>query len=73
MQDLTQALIELIRRTSTDLPPDVQEALKKARKREERGSAAQSALDTILDNVEPQEFHAHLPGHRDTHLLRAPS
>jgi fumarate hydratase class I len=52
MQDLTEALIELIRRTSTDLSPDVQKTLEQARDREEQGSAAQSALITILDNVE---------------------
>jgi len=27
MRDLTESLIELIRRTSTDLPPDVEQAL----------------------------------------------
>jgi fumarate hydratase class I len=52
MQDLTESLIELIRRTSTDLSPDVQQTLEAARDREEHGSAAQSALITILDNVE---------------------
>jgi fumarate hydratase class I len=45
-------LIELIRRTSTDLSPDVQTTLEAARDREDKGSAAQSALITILDNVE---------------------
>ncbi len=51
MHDLTNALIELIRRTSTDLPPDVEQALTAARDREEAGSAARGALDTILQNV----------------------
>jgi fumarate hydratase class I len=51
MQDLIEALVELIRRTSSDLPPDVEQALKTARDHEEQGSAAQGALDTILDNV----------------------
>lgn len=51
MHDLTESLVELIRRTSTDLPPDVENALKKAREREAEGSAAQGALDTILENV----------------------
>ena len=51
MKDLTQALIELIRLTSTDLPADVQEALTKAYEREEPRSAARSALHSILDNV----------------------
>ena len=51
MQDLTEALVELIRRTSSDLPADVEDALKQAREREADGSAAQGALDTILENV----------------------
>jgi fumarate hydratase class I len=52
MRDLTQDFVELIRRASTDLSPDVQQSLEKARDVEEKGSAAQSALITILDNVE---------------------
>jgi fumarate hydratase class I len=51
MQDLTKALVELIRRTSTDLPADVETALQVAREREAKGSAAQGAMDTILENV----------------------
>ena len=50
--DLTQHFIELIRRASTDLRPDVEQALRAARQREVPGSAAQGALDTILKNVE---------------------
>lgn len=51
MHDLSEALVELIRCTSSDLPADVEEALKQARQREAEGSAAQGALDTILENV----------------------
>jgi fumarate hydratase class I len=51
MQDITKALVELIRRTSSDLPADVESALEEARGREDAGSAAQGALDTILENV----------------------
>ena len=51
MQDLTKALVELIRRTSSDLPSDAEVALQEAREREVAGSAAQGALDTILENV----------------------
>lgn len=51
MLDLMEPLIELIRRTSTDLSPDVEEALRQARDREAPGSAARGALDTILENV----------------------
>src|SRR5512141_2337801 len=52
MRDLTESLIELIRRTSTDLPLDVEQSLVAAREREVAGSAAQSAFGTILENVE---------------------
>ncbi len=52
MQDLTEAFVELIRRASTQLPADMERALRKARDQEEPGSAAQKALDTILKNVE---------------------
>jgi fumarate hydratase class I len=50
--DLTQHFLELVRRTSTDLRPDVEGALRAAREREAAGSAAQGALDTIIKNVE---------------------
>ncbi len=49
--DLTEPLVELIRRASTDLPADVEAALQAARDREEAGSAAASALTAILENV----------------------
>jgi len=52
MRDLTSELVELIRFTSTNLSTDVQQSLEAARAREEQGSAAQSALITILDNVD---------------------
>jgi fumarate hydratase class I len=44
-------LVELIRRASTDLPADVEAALRAAQGREEAGSAAAGALATILENV----------------------
>ena len=48
--DLTQAFMELIRRAATDLPEEVAQALRDAREREAEGSAARSALDSILEN-----------------------
>ena len=48
MGDLTHNFIELIRLTSTDLPPDIEQVLTEARGRESPGSAAKNALDTIL-------------------------
>jgi len=48
---LKPALLELIRRASSDLPPDVEAALRRARRRESPGSPARGALDNILENV----------------------
>ena len=50
--DLTEPFVELIRRAATDLPADMEQSLRQAREEEAPGSAAQSALDTILQNVE---------------------
>lgn len=49
--DLTDAFLELVRRTATDLPEDVENALQRGRERETEGGAARSAFDTILENV----------------------
>ena len=51
MQDLTDPILELIRLVSTDLPPDVEKAIRQAVEQEEPGSAARGALETILKNV----------------------
>ena len=50
--DLTDQILELVRLTSTDLPRDVEEKLRKSKDQEAEGSAAEGALDTILKNVE---------------------
>jgi fumarate hydratase, class I len=50
--DLTEPILELIRLTSTNLPPDVEAALRTSLEQEEPGSAAYGALQTILANVE---------------------
>ncbi|MCS7010399.1 MAG: fumarate hydratase [Anaerolineales bacterium] len=52
MRDLTNEILELIRRTSTDLPKDVEERLRAAVEKEAPGSAARGALETILKNIE---------------------
>lgn len=52
MQDLTQPILELIRLTSTNLPPDVDKKLRAALAKEEPGTAAHSALQAILVNVD---------------------
>lgn len=43
-------LVDLIRDTSSSLPPDVLKALKGAARRERRGSSAAVVLKTVLDN-----------------------
>jgi fumarate hydratase class I len=50
--DLTEKILELIRRTSTDLPADVEERLRAAVEKEAPGSAARGALETVMKNVE---------------------
>jgi fumarate hydratase class I len=52
MQDLTESILELVRLVATDLPPDVEAALRQAVEQEEPGSAARGALETIIKNVE---------------------
>lgn len=52
MRDLTNEILELIKLTSTSLPPDVEERLKDAVEKEEPGSAARGALETIMKNIE---------------------
>ncbi len=52
MENLTPHFIELIRRAATDLPADIEAALRRARDEEDAGSPAQSTLDAILENVE---------------------
>jgi len=51
MRDLTNEILELIRRTSTDLSADVERSLRQAVEREKPGSAARGALESILENV----------------------
>jgi fumarate hydratase class I len=51
MQDITEHLVELVKSTSTDLSPDIEQALTAACRQEEPNSAARGALETILENV----------------------
>jgi fumarate hydratase class I len=48
----TARFVEVIARASTQLPPDVVEALRRGRQREDEGSLAAKALDTVLRNIE---------------------
>ncbi len=58
MRNLTNEILELIRRTSTDLPAGVESSLRAAAEREEPGSAARDALETILKNVDLSRKHS---------------
>jgi len=50
--DLTQQILELVRFTSSSLPPDVEKTFRESPKTEEPGSAAAGALETLIKNVE---------------------
>jgi fumarate hydratase class I len=52
MRDLTNEIVELIRRTSSSLPKDVEDRLRAAVEKEAPGSAARGALETIMKNIE---------------------
>ncbi|MGD2078534.1 MAG: fumarate hydratase [Chloroflexota bacterium] len=56
--DLTDSLVELVRRAATDLPADMEQALNEAKETEETGSAAEGALDAILNNVTLARQHS---------------
>jgi fumarate hydratase class I len=49
---LVSEIFELYRRMATVLSPDVHAALRHARDSEEKGSAAHTALSTIIENIE---------------------
>jgi fumarate hydratase class I len=51
MKTLTDAVTELIRRTSSDLPPDVRRAVREAKEREKKGSAARNVFEAIEENI----------------------
>jgi fumarate hydratase class I len=84
MRDLTNEIIELIRRTSSSLPKDVEERLQAAVEKEEPGSAARGALETIMKNIELSRanstpicqdtgtpiFYVHYPEGTSTRKLR---
>jgi len=66
--DLTEHVLELIRRTSTDLPADVVSALEQAQKREKPESPAEQALVFILENIKLAKANS-LPVCQDTGTL----
>jgi fumarate hydratase class I len=56
--DLTNSLVELVRRAATDLPTDMEQALTTARANEAPGSAAEGALEAILKNIKIAREHS---------------
>jgi fumarate hydratase class I len=56
--DLTDNIVELVRRVATILPDDMIDALTRAKSEEEPGSAAEGALDAILKNVQLAREHS---------------
>jgi len=51
MSVLRESLLELVRRTSTQLPDDVNTALKAGQKKEEEGTSGAYAMEVIQDNI----------------------
>lgn len=51
-EKLVNQLVELIKRSSTDLPPDVVDSLRKAREIESDGSMPAATFDAILKNID---------------------
>jgi fumarate hydratase class I len=52
MSEFFDSLVELIRRTSAEIPDDVQAALLQSLKKEQEGTIAQSALQIVQRNIE---------------------
>lgn len=50
-KDLQGSLLELVRKTSSDLPPDVDAVLKKSLRKEKKGTTAHYALEVIQKNI----------------------
>ena len=68
-------MVELITRTSTDLPPDVRAAMGLALRQEEPATRAGQALTIIAQNIDQATVvrRADLPGHRHADLRGARS
>jgi fumarate hydratase class I len=52
MQQLFDSLLELIRRTSAEIPDDVHRAILSSRQREQKGTIAESAMQIISQNID---------------------
>ena len=52
MEQLSESIIEIVRRTSTEIPDDVQRAILAALENEKAGTIAESAMKIIEQNIE---------------------
>src|SRR3954462_7899833 len=52
MNTLEGSLVDLIRRSSAEIPPDVQQAIVRSLEEEKKGTIAESALKIIEQNIE---------------------
>ncbi len=68
MQDFYQPLLDLICKASTQLPEDVEAALREAANREELGTTGLAVMATILENIELARTR-HLPMCQDTGVI----
>lgn len=55
MQAFKESILKLITETSTNLPPDVREAIRQAKEKEDAGTRAALALATISQNIQMAE------------------
>lgn len=55
MQAFKESILKLITETSTNLPPDVREAIQKAKEKEDAGTRSALALATISQNIQMAE------------------
>ncbi|MFZ5515854.1 MAG: FumA C-terminus/TtdB family hydratase beta subunit [Candidatus Zhuqueibacterota bacterium] len=67
-EKFTESILELIRRTSAYLPPDVEQVIALSRKLEKPGSKADFALDLVMQNIGLAKRRS-LPICQDTGLL----
>jgi hypothetical protein len=71
MSQLQDSLVELIRRTSAEIPDDVHQSISRRWKGKERARWPPSAIKIIDQNIAlaKTEVAAHLPGHRQHFVL----
>jgi fumarate hydratase class I len=85
VKDYTENFLELVRLAATSMPSDVEKALRESLEKEEKGSAARGAMETIMQNIEMSReksspicqdtgtpiFYVHYPEGWSTRKLKA--